>query len=523
MSKVIKFSTGDKIPVEEDILKDIPLIGELSFNEFDTKKEGIKGKPISCSQCGAILTDVKLVSSDPKVGTFFKCLYCGSINVIDPKDLPNSIDIIGGWYIPPTKSKSEFGEGIQKGNSLIAALDVSGSMSGSKLEGVKKSLISTLKAYSKSKEDAIFGIVTFESALRIYSSDGEVVETLTGNILYDVKELEKKAAENSWVKKQLPKMTIKSTGKDWQNTIQKMVSLGSTALGPAVIVARIMSLTAGTGRILLLTDGMANEGVGSLSGSSPEGKAFYKQIGEELKRNGIVLDLVGIQGEDSLELKTLAQLPELTGGDLFYADLAELSDSFSLIAGDEIIGRNARIKVIVPEEIELSNLSGAGAHLSEIKKGKEVELGGLTKSRSVSFEFKHKKKIKERQTIPVQVQVFYKDEHDNERIKVIERELEVTDDKKELEKNINADLVAGYTVQRAAQEMQHDRKKGKVIMEKMMATLSRSSPKAAEAQQYLKNEIDEMDDLIEREERGEMSAGDAIQSSSYRMVKKRQK
>ena len=523
MENIIKFSTGNKIPASEKLLEDIPLVGELSFSDFDTKKEGIKGKPISCSQCGAILTDIKAIESNAKVGAFFKCQYCATINVIDPKDLPDSIDIIGGWYTPPDTSKTGFGEGLHKGNSLIAALDVSGSMSGSKLEGVKQSLISTLKAYTKTKADAIFGMVTFESALRVYSSDGEIVEQLDGDILYDVRGIEKKIANNSWVKKQLPKMTIKSTGKDWQRTIQKMVSLGSTALGPAVIAARIMSLAAGTGRILLLTDGMANEGIGSLSGASPDGKKFYNKIAQEMKKNGIVLDIVGIQGQGSLELKTLAQMPEITGGDLFYADLSELQDSFHLIAGDEIIGRNARIKVIVPEEIELSNVSGAGTMLTKLKKGEDISLGGLTKSRSIAFEFKPKKQVKDREKVPVQVQIRYKDEDDNERIKVLERELEVTEEKEELKKSLDADLIAGYTVQRAAQEMQKDRKKGKALLKNMTASLRSVAPQAVAAQEYLEDEMEDLDKLIEMEESGEMKAEDAVQASSYRMAKKRKK
>lgn len=519
----MKFSTGTKIPASEKLLEDIPLVGELSFDEFEATKEGIKGKPISCSNCGAILTNIQNIATDNKIGTYFNCLFCGSVNVIDPKDLPDNIDINIEWFTPPDSTKQQFGEGVKKGNSLIAALDVSGSMSGAKLEGVKQSLISTLKAYSKSKADAIFGMVTFESALRIYSSDGEIVEQLAGDVLYDIKKIEKKVANNSWIKKQLPKMTIKSTSNDWQSTVRKMHSMGSTALGPAVIAARIMSLASGTGRILLLTDGMANEGIGSLSGASPEGKKFYKQIADEMKRNGIVLDIVGIQGHGSLELKTLAMLPEITGGDLFYADLSELQDSFSAIAGDQIIGRNARIKVIVPEGIELSNLSGAGALLSKIKKGEEVTLGGLTKSRSIAFEFAPKKKVKDQKKVTIQVQIRYKDEDDNERVRVIEQELEVTDDKKELEKSIDADLVAGYTVQRAAQVMQEDRKKSKAMLKQMKERLGSAAPKNIAVQEYLDEEIEDLDDIIEREAKGEPSAADAVQAASYRMVKKRKK
>ncbi len=523
MVKGMKFSTGDKIPASEKLLEDIPLVGEVSFNELDEAKPEIKGKPIICSNCGAIITNVKHIETDSNVGTFFNCQYCGAINVIDPKDLPNDINAYAGWLIPPDTTKPEFGAGLQKGNSLIAALDVSGSMSGSKLEGVKQSLISTLKAYSKTKQDALFGMVTFESSLRIYSPDGEVVETLSGDTLYDVKAIEKQVANNSWVKKQLSKMTMKTTAKDWQKTIQKMQALSSTALGPAVVAARIMSLSAGTGRILMLTDGMANEGIGSLSGASPEGRKFYQMIAEEMKKNGIVLDLVGIAGEGSLELKSLAQMPEITGGDLFYADLTELADSFGLIAGDEIIGRNARIKIIVPDELELSTVSGAGTRDIDYKRGEDISLGGLTKSRSIAFEFKPKKKVKDRKKVPVQVQIRYKDEDDNERIRVIEQELEVTGLKEELEKSLDADLIADYTVQRAAQVMQKDRKKSKDMMVKMQANLSRVAPAAAAAQEYLADELAEMDEIMVEETMGKASAADRVQAMSYRMSKKRKK
>jgi len=519
MTKYMKFSTGDKIPTSDKLLEDIPLVGEVSFNEFEDVKGGIKGKPIACSQCGAILTDIANVQKDQNVGIYFKCAYCASVNVIDPKDLPDHIDLNAGWFIPADVTK----KGLQKGNSLIAALDVSGSMSGAKLESVKQSLISTLKSYSKTRADAIFGLITFESNLRIYSPDGETVEKLTGDTLYDPKEIEEIVSNNSWINKQLPKMTIKTTGKDWQKTIQRLVDLNSTALGPAMVAARIMSLAAGTGRILLLTDGMANVGIGSLSGATPEGKKFYKQISSELKKNGIIVDIVGIAGQGSLELKSLAQMPEITGGDLYYANLTELQESFSAIAGDILIGRNARIKVIVPAEIELEAISGIGAHKDTIKSGEEIALGGLTQSRSLAFEFKPKKKVKDRKTVPIQVQIRYKDEEDNERIRVIERELEVTEVKEELVKSLDADLIAGYTVQRAAQVMQKDRKKSKELLRGMKASLARAAPKAVAAQEYLMAEMEDLDEIIEREESDEARADDMVQASSYRMMKKRKK
>jgi len=204
-------------------------------------------------------------------------------------------------------------------------------------------------------------------------------------------------------------------------------------------------------------------------------------------------------------------------------DLSELQDSFGLIAGDEIIGRNARIKVIVPDEIEISTVSGAGTRDLHYKRGDDISLGGLTKSRSISFEFKTKKKIKDRKKVPVQVQVRYKDEDDNERIRVIEKELEVSEIKEELEKNLDADLIAGYTVQRAAQIMQEDRKKSKRMMAGMRSTLARAAPAAIAAQEYLADELEEMDEIIAEEEAGTSRAADMVQAKASRMSKKRKK
>lgn len=521
--KLVRFSTGDKIPASEKLLEDIPLVGELSFSEFEEVKGEIKGKPIVCSNCGAILTSLESVQTDPKVGMFFKCNYCSTINVIDPKDLPTKIDPYAGWFIPPEKPTQDFGDGVQKGNSLIAVLDVSGSMSGAKLAGVKKSLISTLKSYSKSNAKAIFGLITFESQVRIYSPDGEVVEKISGDDLYDLKAIEQQIAKNAWIKNQLPKIQIGKTMGLWEKTVRQMESLNSTALGPAVVAARVMSLHVGTGRILLLTDGMANEGIGSLSSASPEGKQFYRKIAEELSKNGIILDIVGIAGEGSLELKTLAQLPEITGGDLFYVDLSELEDSFSLLAGDQLIGRRARIKVIVPQELELMHVSGMGTRTKKVNPGEDIAIGGLSRSRSISFELKPKKDIKKRKKVPVQIQIQYQDENDNKRIRVIEKELEVTELKEELEKSLDADLIAGYTVQRAAQVMQSDRKRGKELMKTMQAKLKKAAPKAVAAQQYLEEEIEELDEIMLAEKRGMTQAADKIQANAYRMVKKRKK
>ena len=179
--------------------------------------------------------------------------------------------------------------------------------------------------------------------------------------------------------------------------------------------------------------------------------------------------------------------------------------------------------MIVPQELELMHVSGMGTRTKKVNPGEDIAIGGLSRSRSISFELKPKKDIKKRKKVPVQIQIQYQDENDNERIRVIEKELEVTELKEELEKSLDADLIAGYTVQRAAQVMQSDRKRGKELMKTMQAKLKKAAPKAVAAQQYLEEEIEELDEIMLAEKRGMTQAADKIQANAYRMVKKRKK
>ncbi|MEA2070123.1 MAG: hypothetical protein U9O98_02435 [Asgard group archaeon] len=97
-------------------------MGELSFNEFEVSEEAIKGKPIICTNCGAILTNVNSIKNDEKIGVYFKCLYCGSINKIDAENLPGNININYEWYVPPDTTKQKFGEGVKKREFIDSCL-----------------------------------------------------------------------------------------------------------------------------------------------------------------------------------------------------------------------------------------------------------------------------------------------------------------------------------------------------------------------------------------------------------------
>jgi len=186
MTKNMRFSTGNKIPENDNLIKDIPLVGEIDFKEFGILKESIAGKPLCCAHCGGIVTNIKDVKIDEKMGKYFNCKFCGSVIILDDTTFAESQENFE-WIIPQ-ENKEEMQ--IKKGNSLVGVLDVSGSMYGPRLEGVKQSLITTLRDYKMNQKQAIFSLVTFESAVRIHSLDGEAIVTIAGDNIYSKKDIE---------------------------------------------------------------------------------------------------------------------------------------------------------------------------------------------------------------------------------------------------------------------------------------------------------------------------------------------
>ena len=139
-----------------------PYVYSIGLKGLTTEaKKKITTQPIQCSQCGAVLTDIKLIQEDPKIGTHYKCNYCETINVISKdqiiEGLPDDIEII----IEDIEKIEHKEEAITKveateGELYIAVIDISGSMSGAKIEAVKKSLVQTIKDFKMNSPNTKF-------------------------------------------------------------------------------------------------------------------------------------------------------------------------------------------------------------------------------------------------------------------------------------------------------------------------------------------------------------------------------
>ncbi|MHA1793984.1 MAG: hypothetical protein ACTSVI_15185 [Promethearchaeota archaeon] len=449
----MKFSTRTKkiYSKPSKVQDELPLIASLSFEELENVTESIEITPIVCQNCGAVLLDTNLITNDSKIGLSFKCQYCGSVNKIGkiPEKYPTGADIEYILEKKDTSQDSELSTIKRKGEDLLTAIiDVSGSMYGGRIEAVKHNLIETLKDMISNSPQSVFLLITFESQVEIFLSPKERAIVINRDDLLHSTEVLKKYIKEKIKHKEM--QVIKNNGKDWISQVKSLVSLNSTALGPALFSGIQILLTKKIkGRILLLTDGLANEGFGRLEGAPKrESKKFYDTLAKQCLDNGILVDVVGVGTTNEVALDILGRLSELTGGELFFVSEDELEETFGNLIARKFVGRNVQVKVFTPEGIDIAEITGISSDAEKAKRFEEIKVGSVTADRESYIKLSVKKELKEKD-VPIQVQVEFEDSDGNKKLRVFKTSLKPIDDEKEYKKDYIPKNLAVMQIQKA--------------------------------------------------------------------------
>src|SRR4030042_5818018 len=119
-----------------------------------------------------------------------------------------------------------------------------------------------------------------------------------------------------------------------------------TALGPAVVVCSTLAkkLAVKDAKVVLLTDGLANVGVGRIE-NQPQGKAkeFYTHIGKEFKARGTIVEVMGVRAENggnSVALDVVGVMTEITGGEMVFIESSEIAKFVSGASRKRFVARN---------------------------------------------------------------------------------------------------------------------------------------------------------------------------------------
>jgi hypothetical protein len=488
-------TSSEAFPASKKVMSDIPYVLCVEFGHLAHETTKIVGKPIACHKCNGFLLSVDQIKEDSKVGKHFVCPFCRTLNVIEGEVVVAGDDT--DFLIKPPPDPSTDTETISVGGrSFLGLIDVSGSMSGANLAAVKRSLNTSIDSLAANAPDTMFGLIEFESSVVARNlENGNPVELPRESFasLKDIMESTKKLLDDV-------KLVSVGKNKDKLKThIQALRDKGGTALGPAVAMAFVIAKHRNVSRVVLLTDGLANEGIGALEGYQvTPAEEYYGNIGKMFLDEGTAVDVVGIASGRGMELQTLGLLPEATGGQMYYVTPSELDRSLSELAGATLLGRDVEVRLVTPPGVTIKDASGVSrAVVDRLKKKGESKIGVVGENHELYFEVEPEKEIKEAE-VPIQVQVTYTDEEGARRVRAVTTKLRVSKKEEEIMKTLDPTVGATFVTQKAGEEsFSGEREKGRkriASFRKALKSRAKSAPASVKAM------LDKTDNVLNIEE-----------------------
>ncbi|MFW9907734.1 MAG: hypothetical protein ACFFEF_04105 [Candidatus Thorarchaeota archaeon] len=491
-------TSSEAFPASKDVLSDIPYVLRVEFSHLTHETTKIVGKPIACHKCNGFLLSVDQIQEDPKVGKHFVCPFCGTLNVIEGEVVVAGDDTDFVVEPPKIKTDAETGTVTAGGRSFLALIDVSGSMSGANLAAVKRSLNTSIDSLASNAPDTMFGLIEFESSVIARNlENGEPVQLPQSSFANLDAIMES-------TKKLLDKIKLVNIGKNVKKLkghVQALRDQGGTALGPAVAMSYVIAKHRDVGRVVLLTDGLANEGIGALEGYqvTPANK-YYEDLGRMFLEIGASVDVVGIASGAGMELKTLGLLPEATGGQMYYVTPNELDRSISELAGASMLGRDVEVRLVTPPGITIKDASGVSrAVVDTLKKKSESKIGVVGADNELYFEVAPNREIKEPE-VPIQVQVTYTDEEGARRIRAVTTMLKVSKKEDEIMATLDPTVGATFVTQKAGEEsFSGEREKGRERIASFRSAMKRKAGAAPKSVQAMLQKADDALNVEDRE------------------------
>ncbi len=482
-------TSSESFPASKRMMSDIPYVLRVEFRDLARDVTKITGKPIACYKCGGYLLSVDQIEDDPKVGKHFVCAFCGTLNVIEGEVIVAGYDTDFIVTPPPDKTETTTEMIAAGGRSFLALIDVSGSMSGANLAAVKRSLNTSIDSLAANSPDTLFGLIEFESS--VLSRNMETGEA----IKLPVDSFHSLDMIMESTKKLLDRIKMVPVGKNsakLKKHVKALRDQGGTALGPAVGMAYVLAKHRNVDRVVLLTDGLANEGIGALEGYqvTPASK-YYENMGHMYREIGTALDVVGIASISGMELKTLGLLPEATGGQMYYVKPNELDRSLSDLAGASLLGRDVEVKLITPLGVKIKDASGVSrAVIEDFRKRSEGKIGVVGENHELYFQIEPEDELKVEE-IPVQVQVTYTDEKGARRVRAVTTKLKVAKKEDELFETLDPTVGATFVTQKAGEDaFRGDRAKGKSRITAFRTALKKRAGVAPKSIQSKLNKVE---------------------------------
>ena len=321
----------------------------------------------------------------------------------------------------------------------------------SRLEMIKFSIYSMINKLLNESPNIKVGLVTFESSVTVYGDC--LKEKKIMNEIENEEQIKSFGDEYSY----LISNPISKTSNFILSKLYAIKTLGCTALGPGIITSLSLLRNVKKGsRIFICTDGLANEGIGSITEDKEKAKLFYEKIGIEAEKKGISINLITFKDCHS-DIEILMNMVEKSGGEITRVIPEKIVEQFSGLIESNIIGVDTNLEIILPNILKFRNENFE--KLENFESKYKNLIGNIKENMIDYFEFKFKKSrilsdmifnINNLKKLPIQCIIEYKDKNNGKYIKVFTELKSVSSNKEEILKNANLKIVSGNAIQKSA-------------------------------------------------------------------------
>ena len=434
-NKMINDSKSNIFTIQYDkILESIPICSD---------------KIIKCENCNSILNKYSKINKIKENNYEWICEFCNFKNEIHNTQIkiPESSMIEYNIITPELKFIQLTNE--KESSNIIFCLDISGSMfenykgGKSRFEFMKSFMKNNLDQINKNNPNCKVGIVTFGEKVEFYG-DGDYYYKLNDEEINN----EEKVIELGKSLLNPIKLNINKL----QNIITKLFTFGKTCLGPSVLISLSSLIKTNTGgRIFILTDGLANIGLGSLKNENEISINFYKKLGEMAKNNGICINLITFAESES-RIELLYEMIQKSKGEIFQINDFNFSNS---LLNNDILTVKTTLKINLHKVLEFKNqnnkyLKNDGSCYNEF-------IGNTKKDMNPFFEFDFKspKKIllmndidiNKLKQLPFQTSIEYFNLKGEKRIRVYNELKNICYVKEEIEKKSDYEIISVFAIQ----------------------------------------------------------------------------
>ena len=451
----------------------------IRYNTLEKEPDNTVLELYKCQKCNAYLNKYSVLTPLTEKDKYsWKCEFCSNLNMniyIENNNYPKN-DCVEKCINEPQTVKE--GNREDDDYSLIFCLDTSSSMSESyyidgplrekfnkirggtignmitRLDMVKISIENIINSLLKKSPKVKAGLVTFGRNVEVKGDCLSNIIVVKTNDLDNESKLVSLGKENT----NLIKSEISQSSIQLIKTLREIKDEGCTPLGPGVLLSLSLLNKAKVGsRIFLCTDGASNEGVGAIWNDGEMAREFYSKVGNIAKEKGVVISLIAFEDCDS-QINILKNMVENSGGDIFRVNPEYILDDINDFLENKAIASEVEIKM---------NLNKCMTFRDEEKKhmindGSTIvkQIGNVTKEKETYFElkFKNAKKLAEiKETnfdelnyLIFQSEIIYKKKNEGKYSRIITKKLKVSDNKEEIQKQANLNIVSTLQIQKSA-------------------------------------------------------------------------